>query len=356
MKIRKIISLIIDTLLIGMISFAFLWVLLVLRMNFKTLLAWFTFPISISLLIVSFIDLVCNIRFLLTGKLTITKTLFILKLNVSSSALVLFLTVLCYLQQNLELYNNQNFLLINLILHYICPVLFSLSFIFLETDSKHKFKYVSFSPILVIVYFAYVIPLVVTDVFTDPYGFINFTSKSWFNNVLICLLYFVLSILIAIVLYSLNHIFYMVYGEGQDNKESLLRLNLSKTQVIVDEDKSKEEDDIIKDDEIEKPVDNKEDSSYIIEEKIDENLPIEENKDEEVIVEENNKTSSNRGKIYHVTYREDIGMWSVKFEKGKRAIKLFKTQAEAIKYTKQLMKTQDASIRVHSLKGKIRKI
>ena len=34
----------------------------------------------------------------------------------------------------------------------------------------------------------------------------------------------------------------------------------------------------------------------------------------------------------------------------------FKTQAEAINYVKELIKTQDASYRVHSLKGKIRKI
>ena len=47
--------------------------------------------------------------------------------------------------------------------------------------------------------------------------------------------------------------------------------------------------------------------------------------------------------------------WQVKLAHGEKAIKLFATQAEAIRFVKDLVKTQGGSIRVHSLKGKIRK-
>ena len=42
-------------------------------------------------------------------------------------------------------------------------------------------------------------------------------------------------------------------------------------------------------------------------------------------------------------------------ENGQKAIKLFNTQAEAIVFAKKLAKSQEGSIRVHSVKGRIRK-
>lgn len=343
MKIRKLLSLVIDIVLITLISLSLIWALLINKMNIIDIASWLTFIVLITIFIVSFIDLIINCRFLFVGKITNSKFLFVSKLIVSSASLVLFLSTICYLQFNNELYNDKNFFFINLIIHYICPILFSISFIFLETDTKHKFIYILYSPLIILLYFAYVIPLVATNVFSDPYGFINFTSSHWFNNVLICLLYVILSFISSLILYSLNHIFYMLYGEGE-SEGNLKRLDLNKSQIIVDEDKTKE-----------------------INEK-DDNKPLiysEENKEEVIIESESydNKDGNeeinkniNRGKIYHITYRSDSALWSVKLEKGKRALKLFKTQAEAINYVKELIKTQDASYRVHSLKGKIRKI
>ena len=77
--------------------------------------------------------------------------------------------------------------------------------------------------------------------------------------------------------------------------------------------------------------------------------PEDEEKVNEVI-----KTGYNGPRIYHISKREDK-MWQVKFATGKKAIKLFPTQAEAIVFAKKLAKSQAGSIRVHSLKGKIRK-
>ncbi len=49
------------------------------------------------------------------------------------------------------------------------------------------------------------------------------------------------------------------------------------------------------------------------------------------------------------------GKWQIKLATGERAIKLFDKQRDAIEYAKNLMETQGGSIRIHSLKGKIRK-
>ena len=69
-------------------------------------------------------------------------------------------------------------------------------------------------------------------------------------------------------------------------------------------------------------------------------------------VEEKEEISN---KIYHISKRKEDGMWQVKFAKGQKAIKLFKTQEEAIKYAKQLANNQDGSISIHKVDGKTRK-
>ena len=71
------------------------------------------------------------------------------------------------------------------------------------------------------------------------------------------------------------------------------------------------------------------------------------------------ETSEKTVKAYHVSKRED-GKWQVKLAKGKVAIKLFDTKAEALEYTLAMSKNQDASVRFHASKGvnkgKIRKL
>ncbi len=59
-------------------------------------------------------------------------------------------------------------------------------------------------------------------------------------------------------------------------------------------------------------------------------------------------------KQYHVSKRED-GRWQVKNVKAEKALKIFRTQAEAIAYAKTVAGNQDGSIRVHSKAGKLRK-
>lgn len=59
-------------------------------------------------------------------------------------------------------------------------------------------------------------------------------------------------------------------------------------------------------------------------------------------------------KIYHISKRDD-GKWQVKFAGGQKAIKLFDTQAKAIEFAKELADSQEGSIQIHKVDGKIRK-
>ncbi|MDE7083352.1 MAG: DUF2188 domain-containing protein [Clostridia bacterium] len=61
-------------------------------------------------------------------------------------------------------------------------------------------------------------------------------------------------------------------------------------------------------------------------------------------------------KTYHVSKRKDENMWQVKAAGGAKAIKLFKTQKEAIDFCKTLADNQDANIMIHKEDGSFRKL
>lgn len=67
-------------------------------------------------------------------------------------------------------------------------------------------------------------------------------------------------------------------------------------------------------------------------------------------------TAKTSGKVYHITKRKEDGKWQIKAEGAEKAIKLFKTQKEAIEYCKTLAGNQDASVMVHKEDGSFRKV
>lgn len=88
----------------------------------------------------------------------------------------------------------------------------------------------------------------------------------------------------------------------------------------------------------------------------DEDSEEEEEAEERKQAEIDKKNNYNdRPRIYHISKHKTTGKWQVKLATGKKAIKLFGTQAEAIAFAKTLVLSQGGSIRIHSLKGKIRK-
>lgn len=68
------------------------------------------------------------------------------------------------------------------------------------------------------------------------------------------------------------------------------------------------------------------------------------------------KPATTTKKTYHISLRKADGMWQVKAAGAEKAIKLFKTQAEAIEYCKPLAQNQDANIMIHKKDGSFRKL
>jgi hypothetical protein len=73
------------------------------------------------------------------------------------------------------------------------------------------------------------------------------------------------------------------------------------------------------------------------------------------IVETTNNKSNNVARAYHISRYKMSKKWQVKLANGNKIIKIFDTQAEAIQYAKDLVKTQGGSIRIHSIHGQLRK-
>ena len=58
---------------------------------------------------------------------------------------------------------------------------------------------------------------------------------------------------------------------------------------------------------------------------------------------------------YHVSLNKETKKWKVFNAGSDKVIKLFDTQAEALKYAKELAKKNDGSVMLHGLDGKLRK-
>lgn len=95
---------------------------------------------------------------------------------------------------------------------------------------------------------------------------------------------------------------------------------------------------------------------------IEETKPNNVNNDEvKQEVKSSNSTSqapnlyNGKTRTYHISKQKTTGDWQVKLAGGQKAIKIFKTQKQAIEYAKELVKTQGGSIRIHMVNGQIRK-
>ncbi len=102
---------------------------------------------------------------------------------------------------------------------------------------------------------------------------------------------------------------------------------------------------------------NKDESAEVVEESVAQ-TPVQESQAPEqegdCVPAEESKEKKPRPVNYHISLRED-GRWQVKKAKGERAIKIFKTQVEAIEFAKMRAESMDGSITIHKKDGKIRK-
>jgi hypothetical protein len=240
-----------------------------------------------------------------------------------------------------------------LFLHAILPLTAIFSFIFLEYATKIRFRFFFLPVVLIILYGAFYIPYAFfapEGTLVDWYGFVFGTGthiapvdRSLFN-VQSFLIFLAESLGAALVygflLWLLNKIINLIFvGYVMEEEE------------YYDEVASPEE---------------------IKEEEAKEVAPAEETPVEEV--EEKKTTSSKKkvaaskskvsapkkykdgARVYHISRSKFVSRsWQVKLAGGEKAIKIFPTQAEAINFAKGLVRSQGGSIRIHSMKGQLRK-
>lgn len=72
---------------------------------------------------------------------------------------------------------------------------------------------------------------------------------------------------------------------------------------------------------------------------------------EKEVVVEDSKKAVNTGKTYILTKRKEDGMWALKYSGGEKVIKLFKTQKEALEFTKERAEKNDRAVLVRASKG-----
>ena len=321
MKLRKIFSLAINLLAVifSMIGFG----LLARELTPVHYIKFFTIITNVLIIVFGLVTCgYCVDSIIKKDKdVTLPNVVFVFKLITSVCAMITFLTVVCYLQgaeytkPNVSVAMHAN----NLMHHYLATLTFVIGFIFFDIDRKYDWKIFFFGVALVVIYAAYAIPISNIKACTEgwwgepPYDFLNLGKVGYWAYLLIP--GFIIGGLgISFLLWLLNRIAYLIF--------------------VGDE---------IKQEDVEETPEEK---------AIEAKVQVTE-ADEAAVAEELKKPHAGP-RIYHISKREDK-MWQVKFANGKRAIKLFNTQAEAIVFAKKLAKSQLGSIRIHSLKGRIRK-
>ena len=319
MKRRKIISLAVSlfSILVSMIGF----LLIAKSTPAVAYVKYFTLVTNLLIIVTSTVSIGYNVEFLIHRDRQILQPdyLYILKLITSTCALITFLTVACYLQHSVytdpsvsaTMHAN------NIMHHYLAPLSFTLGFIILDLDKKYNWKIFFVGIAVLVLYTAYALPLSNISAVQSwwegaPYIFMDFAQmKLW--SLLVIPSFLIGGLGISFLIWFLNRISYLLF--------------------IGDE--------------------IKEDAEETAEEKAIE-AKVQVTEADEAAVGEILKNRNIGPRIYHISRREDK-MWQVKFAKGKRAIKIFNTQAEAIVFAKKLAKSQVGSISIHSLKGRIRK-
>ena len=319
MKKRKIISLAVSlfAIIVSMIGF----LLIAKSTPPVAYVKYFTLVTNLLIIVTSTVSIGYNVEFLVHRDRQVLQPdyLYILKLITSTCAMITFLTVACYLQH--AVYRDPSVSAAmhanNVMHHYLAPLSFTLGFIILDLDKKYNWKIFFTGVAVLVLYTIYALPLSNIAAVQEwwqgaPYIFMDFAQmKLW--AILIIPSFLIGGLGISFLVWFLNRISYLLF--------------------IGDE--------------------IKEDAEETAEEKAIE-AKVQVTEADEAAVGEILKNRNIGPRIYHISRREDK-MWQVKFAKGKRAIKIFNTQAEAIVFAKKLAKSQVGSIRIHSLKGRIRK-
>ena len=318
---------------------------------------------SFLLAFIALISLPFNIYSMASGEFKTPKVISVFKFIFTTFAFGVF-AVKTYYAIKFNLFSLE---ITTLTLVYICPLTAVLSYIFFESGKRIGWGFI-FTSLLVGVAF---MVLTIDFVKTGAYKILGIdilytTDISYYieNGI-----YSLLSVVLAFVVWVIS---------------TILGKKLFAVKVTVNEEKSTENESVVdvcdtvevqnapQEEKIVKNCEPVKEENEVVE---TEKEPIEEVKEEpidttknEEVVEESDESKTekaeskkvqpvlykDKSRVYHIA-RNENGKWQVKLANGEKAIKLFDTQLQAINYAKALVKTRGGSIRIHSVKGKIRK-
>lgn len=310
---------------------------------------YFTVLSNIFVVLVSLINSIVYIASIAKQKNFVKEGLQVLKLIAVVAVTITFLMVIIFLMPN----NTSGFNFYGgsqLFLHLITPLAAAFSFIFLEYQTKIRFRFFFMPVFFVLAYGAFY----VTYAFVAPSG----TAVDWYGflfpvdarvtpvdaskiTVATSLLFLAESLggslVFGFLYWLLNKIMNLIFIGYTITPEA--------EQEYYDEvEEPKEETN-------EEPVKEERKSSKTTTSK------------KTSTASKTKKTASSSPKkykdgarVYHIARSKFVSRhWQVKLAGGEKAIKIFPTQAEAINYAKELVKKQGGSIRIHSMKGQLRK-
>ena len=336
----------------------------------------FTVNSNIFLVIVGLLFLIIGIIDLVEGK-AMPQWIMQLKLAVTTLISVTFLTVIFYIAPlwritdiNIIAYQGAN-----LFLHILAPIVAIFGFCLFDVETKIKWRWTSLLPLLVVIYGVVYGVLLITsrDLSLDIYNFVHEEGKSFdvFRMIVFILIMLVGTFGLTNLWWSLNLASFKC-SEKKANLKKEKEEAVSETAEPVKE----EEKPVVAQKEEVKPVQSAPVAAAASQQAKTESQttakavtkpapqPVATNKPatqpapvKKVVSKPANNLYNGNTRTYHIsTTKSLLGKWQVKLAGGEKAIKVCATQQEAIDFTRELVKSQGGSIRLHSLDGRIRKI
>lgn len=310
---------------------------------------YFTVLSNVLVTLASFVGVILHIASLAKGKNLVKEGFQVFKLLTVVCAAITFTMVLTFLMPR-DPNNDIWFKGSQLFMHAIVPIASVASFILLEYMTKIRFRFFFIPAIALIVYGAYYAIFAFTapqGSLVDWYGFMfeagnriapvdvsKFTFGTFF-------LFIGLSIggalAFGFVFWLLNKIVNLIfvgYTINSDGEE------VSEEETVTEEETVEEEPQEVEEEKSEKKTATSK-TPKTKAPKTAASAP---------------KKYKDGARVYHIARSKFVSRsWQVKLAGGEKAIKIFPTQAEAIDYAKRLVRSQGGSIRIHSMKGQLRK-
>lgn len=311
--------------------------------NLPAILKYFTAISNFLVVLFSLINLILFAASIGSGKNEVKEIFQILKMISVAMCAITFTVVIAFLNPRDET-GYDYYAKSQLFLHLITPIAAVFSYVFLEYSPKVRFRFFFVPAIPVVLYgifyfvYAAVAPkgaeidwyhfLFGTGTVFAPADFSKLTLGTFF-------IFLALSlggaIVFGLALWVLNKIVNLIFiGYVLDEEEEQVPEQSFEEKV---EDKTSEEEST-EEEKVSKPAKAKSPAKK----------PAANNK------------YKDGARVYHIARSKFVSKkWQVKLAGGEKAIKIFDTQLEAIKYAKELTKKQGGSIRIHSMKGQLRK-